>query len=185
MMAFKKYGYAVFSFDLPFHGERGCFRDEFFPTVIREGSEEIVDIAEFLRRDSANEVYIVSRSLGSIVSAVALGKGARIEKAALLLASANLTHVFTHGRGRTYFVEKWEELGILTEIDPIYFLPYYKGKIHFHCGKKDMLLTPEACEMAYEACVQAEERKLIWHEGGHSMPLNKYFNEMLAFFEEQ
>ncbi len=71
---------------------------------------------------------------------------------------------------------------VLKQIDPLYFLPNYGGAVHFHCGKHDDLLTPEACEFAYEAATSAKERKLFWHDTGHRMPLEEYFEEALAFF---
>lgn len=183
MKSFEDLGYATFAFDLPFHGERGTFSGaEQLPTLIKEGSDEIVIIADFLRMDGASEVYLISRSLGSIVSAVALGKGAEIEKTVLLLPSANLRYVFKFGS-----VEEkpsWlDDNEVLSEIDPLYFLPNYTGRIQFHIGKKDKLLTPEAGVFAYNAAILAKERKLIWHDLSHSMPLSEYFEHAKEFFE--
>ena len=185
MEAFEKLGYSTFSFDLPFHGERGRFQGaEQLPDLIRQGSEEIVSIAEYLREDGASEVYLISRSLGSIVSAVALGKGAKIDKAVLLLASADLQYVFRYGS-----VEEepsWiDDIETLREIDPLYFLPNYTGRIHFHLGKRDSLLTPEAGVFAYNAAILARERKIIWHDRSHSMPLSEYFDDAKEFFESE
>ncbi len=181
MEAFEKEGFCTFAFDLPMHGERGNLKDlERVPLVIIKGSDEIVAISDFLRGEGAKEVYLISRSLGSIISGVALGKGAKIDKAELLLAAANLEYVHTHGKvGET----SWShDKSVLRKIDPLYFLPNYKGKIHFHCGKYDDLLTPEACQFAYDAAASAAERKIFWHDTGHSMPLEEYFDEALKFF---
>ncbi len=185
MEAFEGLGYAVFAFDLPYHGERGTFPGaEALPDLIRQGSGEIVLIAEYLRAQGASEVYLVSKSLGSIVSAVALGKGARIDKAELLLASADLQYVFTHGSLRSH--PSWlDDEEVLREIDPMYLLPEYTGRIHFHCGLRDSLLTPEACVAAYNSAIHAVERKLFWHDRGHSMPLQEYFDEAKEFFEDE
>ncbi|MCD6245181.1 MAG: alpha/beta fold hydrolase, partial [Candidatus Korarchaeota archaeon] len=181
MEAFEKEGFCTFAFDLPFHGERGSMKDlEKIPFVIIKGSDEIVAISNFLRDEGAKEVYLISRSLGSIVSGVALGKGASVDKAELLLAAANLEYVHAHGKvGET----SWShDKSVLSKIDPLYFLPKYKGRIHFHCGKKDDLLTPEACQFAYDAATSAAERRIFWHDTGHSMPLEEYFDEALRFF---
>ncbi len=183
MEEFEKLGYGTFAFDLPFHGERGNFIGaEQLPELVKEGSDEVVKIADFLRSDGAGKVYLVSRSLGSIVSEVALGKGAKIDKAELLLASANLKYIFTHGNinEKPSWLNNQE---ILDEIDPLYFLPKYGGGIHFHCGKHDKLLTPEACEFAYNAATSVIEKKLFWHDTGHSMPLNEYFPEAAKYFK--
>ncbi|RLG03822.1 MAG: hypothetical protein DRN61_04130, partial [Thaumarchaeota archaeon] len=72
----------------------------------------------------------------------------------------------------------------LGEIEPLNHLPDYKGRIHFHCGTEDKLLPPPSCEMAYESAVSAAERKLIWHDIGHAMPLEEYFDHVIAFFED-
>jgi len=185
MAAFEKLGYSTFSFDLPFHGERGRFPGaEQLPTLIRKGSDEISVIAEFLRNEGATEVYLISRSLGSIVSGVALGKGAKIDKAVLLLPSADLQYVFKYGS----IGEKpsWlNDRKTLSEIDPLYFLPNYTGRIHFHCSKKDDVLTPEAGVFAYNSAISAKERKIFWHDLPHLMPLSEYFEDAKEFFESK
>ena len=185
MRAFEELGYGTFAFDLPYHGERGKFPGaEELPSLVRQASDEIVAIAEYLRADGASEVYLISRSLGSIVSGVALGKGARIDKAELLLASADLQYVFTHGSVEEH--PSWlDDEEVLREIDPMYFLPNYTGRIHFHCGLRDSLLTPEACTIAYNSAIHAAERELFWHDVGHSMPLQEYFDEAREFFEDE
>ncbi|RLG44822.1 MAG: hypothetical protein DRN92_07440 [Thermoproteota archaeon] len=185
MKAFEELGYSTFSFDLPFHGERGRYQGaEQLPDLIRQGSEEIVSIAGYLREEGASEVYLISRSLGSIVSAVALGKEAKIDKAVLLLASADLQYVFKYGS-----IEEepsWiDDVETLREIDPLYFLPNYTGRIHFHLGKRDSLLTPEAGVFAYNAAILSRERKIIWHDRSHSMPLSEYFDDTKEFFESE
>lgn len=187
MDEFKKYGYCVFAFDLPHHGERGRYEPKYFYDVVKTGSEEILLIEKFLREDGATEVYLISRSLGSIVAGVALGESG-IEKATLLLASANLTYVFSNVEPKTeqereMIQELLSDFNKLKEIDPLYRLPEYDGMIHFHCGKKDPLLPPKSCIMAYEAASSATERKIIWHDLGHAMPFEEYFNDVLAFFE--
>ena len=187
MDEFKKHGYCVFAFDLPYHGERGRYDPSRFYDVIKQGSEEILLIEKFLRAEGASEVYLISRSLGSIVSGVALGASG-IEKAALLLASANLSYVLSQVEPRTEkeraaIQELLSSPDKLKEIDPLYHLPSYKGMIEFHCGKKDKLLPPESCIMAYEAAASAKKRKIIWHDLGHAMPLEEYFDYVLAFFE--
>ncbi len=180
MEAFEREGYCTFSFDLPLHGERGRLKDPSkLPFVIEKGSDEVVQIAEFLREDGAEHVYLIGRSLGSIVSAVALGKGADVEKAELLLAAANLKYVQEHGKVKLLVDED-----VLKRIDPLYYLPNYRGEVHFHCGRRDNLLTPEACQFAYEACGSPEKR-LFWHDTGHSMPLREYFDEAISFFNEE
>jgi len=182
MDAFEGLGYAVFAFDLPYHGERGTFPGaEVLPDLIRQGASEIALIAEYLRAQGAEEVYLISRSLGSIVSAVALGSGAEIDKAELLLASADLRYVFTYGQVEAR--PSWlDDDSVLREIDPLYLLPDYEGRVHFHCGLQDSLLTPEACAKAYNAAILAAERRIIWHDRGHSMPLEEYFDDAKDFF---
>jgi len=103
-----------------------------------------------------------------------------VDKAELLLAAANLSYVKEHGKvGRASLPQ---DEGELRQIDPLYFLPKYEGAVHFHCGKHDDLLTPEACEFAYEAATSAKEREIFWHDTGHRMPLEEYFEEALDFF---
>ena len=188
MDEFKKHGYCVFALDLPYHGERGRYDPSHFYDVIDQGSKEIILIEKFLRSNGAREVYLISRSLGSIVSGVALGASG-IEKAALLLASANLSYILSGIKPkseaeRAAIQELLSDPDKLKEIDPLYHLPNYRGMVEFHCGKKDKLLPPESCIMAYEAASSAEKRKLIWHDLGHAMPLEEYFDYVLAFFEE-
>ena len=187
MDEFKKRGYCVFSFDLPHHGERGRYAPRYFYDVVKRGSEDVLAAEKFLRMEGAREVYLISRSLGSIVAGVALGSS-NIEKAALLLASANLSYIFSIVEPKNEEEKKMMEELLsnpekLSEIDPINFLPYYKGRIHFHCGKRDRLLPPQSCAMAYDSASSAIERKLIWHDLGHAMPLPEYFDDVIAFFE--
>lgn len=188
MDEFKRYGYCVFSFDLPYHGERGRYSPRHFYEVVKQGSEDILEAESFLRAEGAEEVYLVARSLGSITAGVALGESG-VEKAVLLLAAANLTYVFSqieprNEEERAVMEELLSKPEKLAEIDPLNHLPDYKGKIHFHCGKKDRLLPPPTCEAAYNSATSASERKLIWHDLGHAMPLSEYFDDALKLFEE-
>ena len=187
MDEFKKHGYCVFAFDLPHHGERGKYAPRYFYDVVKTGSQEILEIEDFLRADGADEVYLIGRSLGSITAGVALGDSG-IEKAVLLLAAANLTYVLSHiqpktDEERTMIEELLSSPEKLMDIDPLYHLPDYRGRIHFHCGEKDPLLPPPTCQMAYDSAASASERKLIWHDLGHRMPLNEYLEDALTFFE--
>ena len=186
---FQKHGYCCFLFDLPLHGDRGKMNSlEELPLVIEKGSRNIIDAASFLKQHGASEVYLISRSLGSIVSAVALGNGADIEKAELLLASANFSYIYYYSvlvkdpKAKSE-LDSWIHTDIAKKLDPLYTLPNYRGKIHFHCGTKDKLLPPASCQAAFDASVNAEERKLFWHDLGHKMPKEAYFEEALAFFE--
>ncbi|RLG07186.1 MAG: hypothetical protein DRN68_05760, partial [Thaumarchaeota archaeon] len=49
MDEFKKHGYCVFAFDLPYHGERGRYNPGHFYDVVYQGSKEIILIEKFLR----------------------------------------------------------------------------------------------------------------------------------------
>ena len=187
MDEFKKHGYCVFAFDLPHHGERGKYAPRYFYDVVKTGSQEILEIEDFLRADGADEVYLIGRSLGSITAGVALGDSG-IEKAVLLLAAANLTYALSHIQPKTdeermTIEELLSSPEKLMDIDPLYHLPDYRGRIHFHCGEKDPLLPPPTCQMAYDSAASASERKLIWHDLGHRMPLNEYLEDALTFFE--
>ncbi len=186
---FQKYGYCCFLFDLPLHGDRGKMTSlEELPLVIEKGSRNIIDAASFLKQHGASEVYLIARSLGSIVSAVALGNGADIEKAELLLASANFSYIYHYSvlakdpKARSE-LDTWTHSDIAKKLDPLYTLPNYRGEIHFHCGTKDKLLPPASCQAAFDASVNAKERKLFWHDLGHKMPKEAYFEEALRFFE--
>ena len=184
-----KNGYCVLIFDLPLHGDRGKMSSmEQLPIVIKMGAEDVKAAAEYLINHGASDVYLISRSLGSIVSAVALGNGAKISKAVLLLASANLTYLYEHGsitsnpKARQE-MSKWiTNTTLLHEIDPLYKLPNYNGSVHFHCGMKDTTIPPYACQLAYLISTSAKERKIFWHNRGHSMPKSEYLNETLEFF---
>jgi len=187
MSAFENLGYNTFSFDLPFHGDRReNMSVEQLPQLIRQASMEIWHISNFLKEnEGASEVYLISRSLGSIVSAVALGNGADVDKAELLLPSADLRYVFTYGAVAEQQPSWLDNDSILREVDPLYALPGYRGRVHFHVGKRDSVLTPQAGVYAYNAAIQAQERRIFWHELGHSMPLDVYFMEAREFFERE
>jgi len=181
-------GYCVLLFDLPLHGSRGKLKSlKQLPQVILQGSKDIMTAATYLKDHGASEVYVISRSLGSIVTAVALGDGAPIEKAELLLASANFSYLVEYGaiasdpQGKAD-MKSWVETDVVYQVDPLYKLPNYRGAVHFHCGKKDKLLPPQSCIYAYNAASNAAERKLFWHDRGHSMPKDEYINEALTFF---
>lgn len=176
-------------FDLPLHGERGNLQSlEQLPEVILKGSQNIVDAAKWLKDNGAKRVYAIGRSLGSIVLSVALGRGADIEKAELLLASANFTYIHHHSvlaqdeKARSELAT-WIGTDIVKQVDPLYTLPNYKGAAHLHCGKKDPLLPPRSCEYAYNALTSASERKLFWHDTGHRMPKEMFIEEAISFFK--
>jgi len=184
-----KAGFCCLVFDLPLHGERGKLQSlEQLPEVILKGAQNIVDAAKWLKSNGAERVYAIGRSLGSIVLSVALGRGADIEKAELLLASANFTYIHHHSvlaqdeKARSELAT-WIGTDIVKQIDPLYALPNYKGAAHLHCGKKDPLLPPRSCEYAYNALTSASERKLFWHDTGHRMPKEMFIGEAISFFK--
>ena len=184
-----KAGFCCLVFDLPLHGERGRFKSlRNLPKVIIEGSRNIVDAAAWLRSRGADHVYIIGRSLGSIVASVALGEGAEIEKAELLLASANFSYLYEHGglandpKARRE-MGAWIDTDIVEEVDPLYKLPNYRGAVHIHCGKRDELLPPKSCEYAYNALTSASEKRLFWHDVGHRMPKELFIDEAIRFFK--
>lgn len=186
MAAFSQLGFCTLAWDLPFHGERprpSRPRARLRGYVILQGAEELIAWSRALRERGAREVYVVARSLGTFVAGVALGKGAEVDKAEFLLAGANLPYILEHGQVRDALGTAPEER--LRLIDPMYYLPNYTGAIHFHCGKRDALLTPEACQFAYDAASHARERRLFWHDTGHRMPLDLYFEEAKAFFLDE
>ena len=183
-------GFCCLVFDLPLHGERGKLRSlEQLPEVILEGSQNIADAAKWLRENGAERVYAIGRSLGSIVLSVALGRGAEIEKAELLLASANHTYLYYHSalaqdeKVRSE-LESWMWTDIAKQVDPLYALPNYEGAVHLHCGTRDPILPPRSCEYAYDALTSASERKLFWHDVGHRMPKELFLGEAIEFFED-
>jgi len=47
---------------------------------------------------------------------------------------------------------------------------------------KDTTIPPYACQLAYLISTSAKERKIFWHNRGHSMPKSEYLNETLEFF---
>ncbi|NPA06249.1 MAG: hypothetical protein GXO54_02470, partial [Chloroflexi bacterium] len=180
--AFERHGFCTFAFDLPHHGERRAHpgplsaRGQY--EAVQKGAEDIIQAAQWLRVQGAREVYLVARSLGSIAAAVALGRGAAIERAELLLAGADLPSIL-EAQGR---VPGPRQRAALRAIDPLTYLPRYTGRLHIHCAREDRTIPPHACQAAYEAATRAQERRLIWHPGGHAMPLTAYFNDALAFF---
>ncbi len=180
-------GFCTVVFDLPYHGERGKMKSlELFPKVLEEGSSNLVDIASWLRSKGVSEVYAIGRSLGSLVLAVSLGKGAPIGKVELLLTGANLTYMFEHSvlaKDETARKEmSWVYTDVVKEIDPLYSLPKFKGSAHLHCGTKDNVVPSEACRFAYDALVSARERKIFWHDVGHTMPKDLFIDEAISFF---
>ena len=189
MQAFEAYGFCTLAWDLPLHGERrtGGKKDpwRYRGLIIQQGAQELIAWATFLRQEGAQEVDLIAKSLGSIVAGVALGMGAPVDKAELLLAAANLPYVMEHGRIRNASREAPDASTDWSQIDPLYYLPKFTGAIHFHCGKRDVLLTPEACQFAYDAATAARERRLFWHDVGHRMPLELYFDEALSFFLQE
>lgn len=182
-------GFCCIAFDLPLHGERGRLQSlAQLPDVILNGSQNIVDLTDIIRSSGVTEIYAIGRSLGSIVLSVALGRGAHIKKAELLLASANFTYLYYHSaiaqdpRARSE-LQTWVQTKIARQIDPLYALPNYRGAAHLHCGTQDRILPPQSCVYAYDALTSASEKKLFWHNVGHRMPKELFLKEAIEFFK--
>lgn len=204
---FAKEGYAIFSIDAPYHGERKVPGKVFYSPNLNEAKQNFiqcvidlrrgVDLLETFEEIDANRIGYAGGSMGGIIGAIFVGVEKRIKAAVLAVGGGNLPLMIKLSKHSAVpsIRERLKSLGIkyeeleriLAPVDPINFIHLASPRpIQFHCGKYDEIVPAETqrrlCEKA------REPKEVYWYETGHGLPyeivakralefLNKYLKE--------
>ena len=182
-------GFAVMSIDLPKHGERATGpidlgEDLFYITT--QGVFDIRRAVDYIKsRGDAACVALLARSMGGIISSIALGVDGRFKAGVLISTGGNLTTIFTEGD----LSGKYEEVRPVIEgeegkyIEPLNYIGYYKGALQFHFGTQDTVIPPSSSQQLADAA--ACEKEVYWYETGHAIPESATIGRILQFLNEK
>lgn len=194
------FGFAVFSIDAVYHGERSVpgkqlyspdleeSRRSFIQTVIdlRRG----VDFLETVKEVDAERIGYAGGSMGGILGAIFIGVEPRVRAAVIVVGGGNMTLMIkesTHPavppiRER---IERekisWKELERLFEpVEPLNFIWRFSPRpVQFHCGRFDTIVPAEAQRQLAERA--GEPKEVYWYDSGHDVPLQLVVPRALEF----
>lgn len=166
-------GYAVFSIDSEYHGERKkegvvpsglisrmqfyTFRDMLIQTVvdIRRGVDYLTK-----RKDIDREkIAYIGISMGGIIGVIVSGIDERIKVPIFIVAGGNLKKMLPESE----IFQEFEE--ILKVIDPVYFVEkIYPRPVFMINGLKDFTMAESAKELYEKA---KEPKEIIWIDADH------------------
>ena len=198
-----KEGYAVFSIDAPYHGERKVSGKVFHSPDPNEAKKNFiqcvidlrrgVDLLETFEEIDSNRIGYVGGSMGGIIGAIFVGVEKRIKAAVIMVGGGNLPLMIKLSKHHSVLPIKkklkelgisYEELGkILAPVDPINFVHLVSPRpIQFHCGKYDEIVPAETQR---QLCEKAREPKEIyWYDTGHGLPYNIVAVRALKFLNK-
>ena len=200
---FSAHGYAVFSIDAPFHGERSEPGKVLYSPDPEELKANVVQTVLDLRRGvdfletrddvDSRRIGYGGGSMGGIIGALFVSVEPRIRAAVIVVGGGNLPLMIKESRhystppirarlerlGITY-----EELGkVLAPIDPLNFIHLFSPRpIQFHCGLYDDIVPAETQRQLAEKA--GEPKEVYWYEAGHGIPLEPMLERVLAFFDK-
>ena len=200
---FSAHGYAVFSIDAPFHGERSEPGRVLYSPDLEEFKANVVQTVLDLRRGvdfletrdevDSRRIGYGGGSMGGIIGALFVSVEPRIKAAVIVVGGGNLPLMIRESRhystppirarleklGITY-----EELGeILAPIDPLNFIHLFSPRpIQFHCGLYDDIVPAETQRQLAEKA--GEPKEVYWYEAGHGIPPEPMLKRVLTFFDK-
>lgn len=195
------HGYAVFSIDAVYHGERSVegkqlyspdFEDTvrgFIQTVVdlRRG----VDFLETLGYVDSGKIGYAGGSMGGILGAIFIGVEPRVKAAVLAVGGGNMTLMIKESEHpavppiREHIARegiRWEEIEEIVEpVEPLNFIWRFSPRpVQFHCGRYDKIVPAEAQKQLAEKA--GEPKEVYWYESGHDVPLSEVVPKALEFF---
>ncbi|RLF06220.1 MAG: hypothetical protein DRK00_02255 [Thermoprotei archaeon] len=196
-------GYAIFSIDAVYHGERRVPGKELYSRDLEDSRRGIiqtvidlrrgVDLLETLDFIDSNRIGYAGGSMGGIIGAIFVGVEPRIKAAVIVVGGGNMTLMLqksTHPAIppiREYIAKSnisWSEVEeLLRPVEPLNFIWRFSPRpIQFHCGRYDEIVPAEAQRQLVEKA--GEPKEVYWYDTGHDVPLEEVVPRALSFFDK-
>jgi len=196
-------GFAFFSIDAPFHGERSIPGKELYSPVLKELIRNVVQTVHDLKRgvdllETRNEIDserigYAGGSMGGIIGSLFVSVEPRIKAAVIVVGGGNLPLMIKESKHRSAppIRERISREGIsedqlrkiLAPIDPINFIHLVSPRpIQFHCGKYDEIVPAETQRQLAEKA--GEPKEVYWYEAGHGLPMGIVVERAFRFFSK-
>lgn len=194
-------GYAVFSIDAVYHGERSVPGKQLYSPDLEESRRGFIQTVLDLRRGvdfletvgevDGSRIGYAGGSMGGILGAIFIGVEPRVKAAVIAVGGGNITLMIRESEHpavppiREYIARKginWEEVEKIVEpVEPLNFIWRFSPRpIQFHCGKYDRIVPAEAQRQLVEKA--GEPKEVYWYESGHDVPLSEVVPRALEFF---
>ncbi|MEM4640709.1 MAG: alpha/beta fold hydrolase [Thermofilum sp.] len=194
-------GFAVFSIDAVYHGERSVPGKQLYSPDLEESRKGFIqtvldlrrgiDFLETVKEVDAERIGYAGGSMGGILGAIFIGVEPRVKAAVIVVGGGNMTLMIresTHPavppiRER---IERekidWKELERLFEpVEPLNFIWRFSPRpVQFHCGRYDTVVPAEAQRQLAERA--GEPKEVYWYDSGHDVPLDKVVQRAMEFF---
>lgn len=196
-------GYAVFSIDAVYHGEREvpgkALYSPDFEDSIRGIRQTIIDLrrgVDFLEIRSEidnSRIGYVGGSMGGILGAIFIGVEDRIKAAILIVPGGNMSLMIRESEHPAIppIRKRIEELGLtygdvqrmMNPVEPLNFIGRFSPKpVQFHIGRFDKIVPAEAGRQLADKA--GEPKQVYWYDAGHSLPLDLVAIRALSFLNE-
>lgn len=195
-------GYAVFSIDAVYHGERKVPGKEMYSPNVTESISAVIQTVVDLRRGvdflktlsyiDGSRIGYLGGSMGGILGSIFIGVEHRIKAAVIIVGGGNMTlMIMTSIHPSVVKIREYmkqhnltiDELkDVLQIIDPLNFINNTNIPIQFHLGRHDKIVPYEAGLQLYE---KANQPKFLYvYDSGHDVPLDIVAIRVLDFFDK-
>lgn len=195
-------GFAVFSIDAVYHGERRAPGKQLYSPDLEESRRGFiqtvldlrrgVDFLETVKEVDATRIGYAGGSMGGILGAIFIGVEPRVKAAVIVVGGGNMTLMIRESQHPAVpaireRIERekldWKELERLFEpVEPLNFIWRFSPKpIQFHCGRFDTIVPAEAQKQLAEQA--GEPKEVYWYDSGHDVPLQLVVPRALDFLE--
>jgi len=195
-------GYAIFSIDAVYHGERRVPGRQLYSPDLEDSRRAIiqtvvdmrrgVDLLESLGYIDGGRIGYAGGSMGGILGAIFIGVEPRVKAAVIVVGGGNMALMIRESEHpaippiRERIAREgisWEELErLLAPVEPLNFIWRFSPRpVQFHCGRYDRIVPAEAQRQLVERA--GEPKEVYWYESGHDVPLDQVVPRALRFFE--
>ncbi len=195
-------GYAVFSIDAQYHGERKKPGEALYSPDIEKSVKGLMQTVLDLRRGidfletvpeiDKDKIGYVGGSMGGIIGGIFIGVEPRVKAAVLVVPGGNMSLMIRESMHpaippiREHLKKigmSYEELQrIMDPVDPINFIHLFAPRpVQFHCGKHDKIVPAEAGRQLYEKA--GEPKEIYWYDSGHDVPIDLVAARALDFLD--
>lgn len=195
-------GFAIFSVDAPYHGERAEAGDVYGPDLsfskenfiravvdLRRG----VDYLESRSDIDGSRIGYAGGSMGGIIGALFASIDERIKATVIVVGGGNLplmAELSAHPaiasireKVRNMGLDFRHLKGMMDPVDPINFIHLHARRpIQFHCGRFDDVVPAITQRQLVEKA--GEPKEVYWYDAGHDLPLDIVLERALKFFEK-
>jgi dipeptidyl aminopeptidase/acylaminoacyl peptidase len=193
-------GYAAFSIDAQYHGERVNSGTEIFSQYIHRNRDAVIQTVVDARRgldyletrpdiDPAR-LGLIGGSMGGIMGSIFAGVDERLKAPILIVAGGDfglmsrMSHLSSLEALRQKVSLPYDEIGpIMQPCEPLNFVGLISPRpVLFLNGLHDDIVPPEATKELFQAA--GEPKEIHWYDAGHGLPREEIAARMIPWLEQ-